>query len=513
MKKNLHWFKFVVLATALAGLIACQDGGGGGGGGPVKSISLPKYTIMTLYQTQKLVPTFDPPDPDNKKVTWTSSDPSVVSVSEDGTAKALTVGNNGTVRSSVLTATSEDGGFTATTTVTVTMIPQELATSVTPLKEAFKDYFMMGNVFSSYDMNADRTKIKNDYIPYHYNFLTFENEMKPGYLNGAAPGEYNEEGIALAKKMITAAKAQGVEKIHGHVIIYGGLSWNNNNFFTDKTNDEVLGYLREVVGHIAGEFKGYVYSWDVMNESISGNPTPETDWRTVVRNAFATKLGAETYVYEAFLAARNADPGAILYYNDYNLEVSIAKATMAANMARDINARYAAEHPEAGGRKLIEGYGIQGHVNAGDLTQNPETQEWSYPNFVAALEQARGLGMKVAISEFDLLALTYNEWQANRNAGNVLAVTHANRLRQAEQYKVLTKILIDNADIIERVTFWGNSDVGLAEDGRDMAGGMNNSNGSHWRWEAEPIPFNRVPEQTGPLKVKPCYYKILEALE
>ncbi|ANY65532.1 hypothetical protein BBD42_02915 [Paenibacillus sp. BIHB 4019] len=54
-----------------------------------------------------------PSNATNKKVTWTSSDPSVATVDEDGVVTPLTAG---TV---TITATTEDGGQTATSTVTI----------------------------------------------------------------------------------------------------------------------------------------------------------------------------------------------------------------------------------------------------------------------------------------------------------------------------------------------------------------------------------------------------------
>ena len=85
----------------------------------VKSVSLSE-TELTLNVGEKhtLTATVLPANAENKAVSWTSSDESVVSVS-DGTVTAL---NEGTA---VITVTTEDGNKTASCTVTVTTIHLE----------------------------------------------------------------------------------------------------------------------------------------------------------------------------------------------------------------------------------------------------------------------------------------------------------------------------------------------------------------------------------------------------
>lgn len=80
----------------------------------LKGISLSSKTIsMNKGTTKKLTVTYNPTTASNKKVTWSSNAESVASVS-DGT---ITAKGNGTA---VITARSEEGGYTATCTVTVT---------------------------------------------------------------------------------------------------------------------------------------------------------------------------------------------------------------------------------------------------------------------------------------------------------------------------------------------------------------------------------------------------------
>jgi endo-1,4-beta-xylanase len=71
--------------------------------------------------------------------------------------------------------------------------------------------------------------------------------------------------------------------------------------------------LREHVAATVGRYRGRVRAWDVVNEAIA-------DDRAGLRDTvYLRKLGPE-YVAEAFALAHEADPGALLIYNDYGGE-------------------------------------------------------------------------------------------------------------------------------------------------------------------------------------------------
>ena len=86
---------------------------------PTPSTSSPTIILsaealtLEIGETYTLVASFDPSDTPNKAHTWTSSDPSVVTVDETGLLNALKVGD------AVITATALDGGNTAQCKVSV----------------------------------------------------------------------------------------------------------------------------------------------------------------------------------------------------------------------------------------------------------------------------------------------------------------------------------------------------------------------------------------------------------
>ena len=65
--------------------------------------------------TVKLIPTFTPANATKQNVTWTSSELGVATIAADGTVTGVAQGGT-----TIITVTTEDGGFTATCTVTVT---------------------------------------------------------------------------------------------------------------------------------------------------------------------------------------------------------------------------------------------------------------------------------------------------------------------------------------------------------------------------------------------------------
>lgn len=87
---------------------------------PVTGISVsPTEKSIAVTETFTIEPTFTPADADDKRITWTSSAPTVASVN-NGVVTGL---KNG---SAIITATTVDGGFTATTTVTVGSAEEEI---------------------------------------------------------------------------------------------------------------------------------------------------------------------------------------------------------------------------------------------------------------------------------------------------------------------------------------------------------------------------------------------------
>jgi len=346
-----------------------------------------------------------------------------------------------------------------------------------PMKEKFEKKFMLGNIFNPSDVSS--SKVTNNALIRHYNVLTAENNMKPNQLS-SGKGSYN---FSTADRMVNAAIASGF-KVVGHTLLWHSQipQWQQN-ISSETALEDMKKYITDVVGH----FSGRIYSWDVLNEAFpDGGYT--SSWKTSMRtnNPWFKALGPD-FVYEGFLAARLADPNAILYYNDYNTDQT-GKATLIRDMVRDVNQKYlsSGDKPaeEPADRLLIEGIGMQEHHNTG-VSANAIKN---------ALNMFKPLGVKISVSELDVLIVTYNEFapygHGTDKQNSITGEKRTNGLKkQAELYSQYFKVYLEFSDIIERVSFWGVTDD------------------KSWRSAALPLLFD--PKRDA----KNAYYSVIESLK
>jgi len=494
---------------------------------PVTGFTLGKTSAtLTLYSSEQLTWTFTPADATYKTVIWTSSAPNVAAVDADGKITATAVTENLTAQytvtkatgTAVITGTTLEGK-TATITVTTTVQPQVAVDSLTAeaMKEQFKDYFMMGNIAGT---AADFTTAPTSAtLKKHYNILTPENYMKPSYLatgrntsTGAITYAWSSSNNNNPDNFVKACADNGF-KVHGHVLL-----WHQQNpnwvweQIASKTGTVASGmdkakaleimkkYITEVMTH----FQGKIYSWDVLNEVFPDNASSSANWKDAIRrnasgegqdaNPWYIAIGSD-FVYEGFLAARLADPKAILYYNDYNTDNS-TRARLIRDMVKEVNDKYlalpATSKPagDPAGRLLIEGIGMQEHHNTTVTAAAVKT----------TINTFRTLGVKLSVSELDVLCQSYQDYSSNNKADNgqkptnwpELAnntVTNEGFIKAAQLYGEYMKVYLDNSDIIERVALWGIVD------------------NQSWRGKGLPLLFDQNS------KVKPTYYKMIDALE
>jgi endo-1,4-beta-xylanase len=341
--------------------------------------------------------------------------------------------------------------------------------SLPPMKTQFVSYFMIGNIFNPGDVSG--SSVTNTRLTRHYNILTAENNMKPSYI-APSQGQYN---FTTADSMVNAARASGF-KVVGHTLL-----WHSQNANWMTSSNCTLANMKTYITAVVDHFKGRIYSWDVLNEVFPDGVSASANWKDVMRkagdnqapNPWYVAIGSD-FVYEGFLAARLADPDAILYYNDYNLD-QVGKATMVRDMVRDVNQQYATANPGVS-RKLIEGIGMQSHHNTNVSASSIRT----------TLNLFKPLGVKISISELDVLAQGYSS--AVANGPNKAPASGNNLTLQATRYFEYFKVFIEFKDIIERVSFWGVTD------------------NQSWRSAGQPLLF----DANG--KSKPAYNKVIEAL-
>jgi endo-1,4-beta-xylanase len=185
---------------------------------------------------------------------------------------------------------------------------------------------------------------------------------------------------------------------------------------------------------VVGRYRGRIMGWDVVNEAIADQGGD------VLRQTPCLAAVGEDYLERAFEFAREADPCAELYYNDYNIEQS-AKRERTLRMLDRLQV----------GPAGVDGIGIQGHWIL-DRVPFDEIEE------AIGIYSARGL--KVMITELDLDVVE------RKTSGADVSASEAARFdpyregcpdevleRQAEQYGRLFEIFLRLG--VARVTFWG----------------------------------------------------------
>src|SRR5687767_817262 len=174
------------------------------------------------------------------------------------------------------------------------------------LKDYFKDYFTIGVAVSPRALKTDEAQL----IVREFNTMTPENAMKMGPIH---PFE-NEYNWAGSDSIATFAKRNNL-KLRGHT-----LCWHNQTpgwFFTNAAGDTVtkevlLQRLKDHITAVVTRYKGTIYAWDVVNEVISDNPDE------YFRSTPFYRICGEEFVTKVFQYAHEADPAALLFYNDYN---------------------------------------------------------------------------------------------------------------------------------------------------------------------------------------------------
>lgn len=227
--------------------------------------------------------------------------------------------------------------------------------------------------------------------------ITAENAMKFGSLH---PSE-NTYNWTEGDEIVALAQASG-KRVHGHTLNwYKSLPAWVTSFSGDAAAWENL--LKTHIQTVVGHFKGKVVSWDVVNEAFEDDGT--------YRNSiWVQKLGTD-YIARAFQYANQADPDALLFYNDYGHEYSAAKRTAILNLVNSLKTRGIPIH----------GIGLQMHTRYNQTDANLST----------AITTAAATGLKVHISELDIAL----------NPDNVQTLGYTASLadQQAAKYQFIVK--------------------------------------------------------------------------
>ncbi|MFI7657555.1 endo-1,4-beta-xylanase [Micromonospora parva] len=211
------------------------------------------------------------------------------------------------------------------------------------------------------------TSVYTTILNREFNSVVAENEMK---WDATEPqqGRFSYTG---GDRLVSHAQANGMS-VRGHALL-----WHQQQpgWAQGMSGSALRNAAINHVTQVATHFRGKIHSWDVVNEAFADGGSGGR------RDSNLQRTGND-WIEAAFRAARAADPGAKLCYNDYNTDGINAKSTGIYNMVRDFKSRGVP----------IDCVGFQSHLGtslAGDYQAN--------------LQRFADLGVDVQITELDVM--------------------------------------------------------------------------------------------------------------
>jgi endo-1,4-beta-xylanase len=219
----------------------------------------------------------------------------------------------------------------------------------------------------------------------------------------------------------------------------GGFGGGFGRGFTGPraSRDELLARMREHIHTVVGRYKGKIKAWDVVNEAIADGGDE------VLRNSLWRQIIGDDFIAKAFEYAHEADPDAILRYNDYGLE-NPAKRRKLIKLIKSLQEQ----------KVPVHAIGSQAHVN---VSTTFETMD-------QALTEMATLGLPIHITELDVNTAargqrgTGADIAANADATKGGVVSDADK-RLADAYAGIFRAFVKHRDNVKVVTFWGANDA------------------------------------------------------
>jgi endo-1,4-beta-xylanase len=204
------------------------------------------------------------------------------------------------------------------------------------------------------------------------------------------------------------------------------------------SREELLERMRDHIHTVVGRYKGKIQAWDVVNEAIADGGT------NLLRNSLWLQIIGPDFIAKAFEYAHEADPEAILRYNDYGLE-NPAKRRKLITLIKSLQEQHIP----------VMAIGSQTHVSVSSPSFEAEDQ---------VLTDLETLGLPIHITELDVNGAQGGQRTSEADVGNNAATTQgglvddANR-RLTDAYVGLFRAFVKHDKSVKAVTFWGANDA------------------------------------------------------
>jgi endo-1,4-beta-xylanase len=369
------------------------------------------------------------------------------------------------------------------------------------LKDAFKDYFKVGTAINraitsgrGFRRSPEQVAADIALVKAQFNQVVAENEMKWGSLHPRAGKDGYD--FTAADAFVEFGRTNGME-LAGHTLVwhnqtpnwvfegthlppekpasetapapppegapgqrpggggrpgFGGFG-GGRGFNLDgprASREELLEQMREHIHTVVGRYKGKIKVWDVVNEAIADNGAD-----ILRRSPWSVIIGPD-FIEKAFEYAHEADPDAILRYNDYGLE-NPAKREKLIRLITSLKDK----------KVPVMAIGTQAHLN---VTINFEKMD-------QCLTELATLGLPIHVTELDVNSAAGGQRGTGADIAGNAAATQGGLVEEASQrltdaYTGIFRAFIKHRDVVKLVTFWGPND------------------GNSWRAQGKPLLFD-----------------------
>lgn len=231
------------------------------------------------------------------------------------------------------------------------------------------------------------------------------------------------------------------------------------------SREQLLERMREHIHTVVGRYRGKVKVWDVVNEALAdGGGT------NVLRSSLWSEIIGPDFIAKAFEYAHEADPAAVLRYNDYGLENPVKRRKLM-TLIRSLQEQ----------KVPVMAIGSQAHVNVSTTFEAMDE----------ALAEMGTLGLPIHITELDVNSARGGQRSTGADVAGNREVTQGGEVedadrRLAEAYAGLFRAFLKHDRQVEVVTFWGAHD------------------GVSWRASGKPLLFDAEH------RAKPAFRAVLE---
>lgn len=227
----------------------------------------------------------------------------------------------------------------------------------------------------------------------HFEWATFENEAK-WY---STEPQRDSENYFDADWLADFCRDNGI-RIHGHTLFWA-VPGNQPSWVAGVPDSELQAEMEERLTSIIPRFRDDFLHWDVNNEMLHGS-------------YYVSRLGPSIRPW-MFERARQLDPDALLFVNDYNI-ISGNETDAYIDQIRDLQSQGI----------VIDAVGVQGHFSG---TLDP----WAIKS---KLDRLGALGLPIWVTEFDIV--------------------DANDLSRADKLEILYRTAFSHPSV-DGILMWG----------------------------------------------------------